>query len=62
MSLVKLSQAQMDALDRLKTIGWTLDLDTMMNLPAEKAIDIKCTGQSGMVIYFVIEPDGYTHS
>jgi hypothetical protein len=62
MSLVKLSQAQMDALDRLKAIGWTLDLSTMQNLPCELAISICCKGQSGMLMYFVIEPDGYTHS
>jgi hypothetical protein len=34
----------------------------MQNLPCELAIAICCKGQSGMLMYFVIEPDGYTHS
>jgi hypothetical protein len=63
--LFNLSLKQIEALLRLQANGWVLDLTTLHKLPgnSEYAIAIGCSGkETGMKIYFVIEPDGYAHS
>jgi hypothetical protein len=57
-----LTRDQLVGLSQLQARGWTLDFNDFMNLPGERAIAIRVVGQSGMVMYMVIEPDGYTHS
>ena len=57
-----LTRDQLIGLSQLQTRGWTLDFNDLMHLPAERAIAIRVVGQSGMVMYMVIEPDGYIHS
>ena len=49
-------------LSKLQEMGWALDFNDLMHLPAERAIAIRVVGKSGMVMYMVIEPDGYVHS
>lgn len=57
-----ITEKQTQAMTRLQSSGWTLDETTIHHLIGEKAIGIKATGQSGMVMWFCIEIDGYTHS
>ena len=57
-----LTRDQLIGLSKLQSRGWTLDFEDLQHLPAERAIAIRVTGQSGMQMYMVIEPDGYTHS
>lgn len=57
-----LTRYQLETLCKLQARGWTLDFQDLQHLPAETAIAIRVVGQSGMVMYMVIEPDGYTHS
>lgn len=58
-----ITQAQQDAIERLTSRGWKPDLTTMHKLLCEEAIGLKCNAvTTGSVIWFVIEPDGYTHS
>lgn len=57
-----LTPEQQVSLDRLTSKGWVPDLTTLHYLPAEKAVAVKAVASLGSVIWFVIEPDGYTHS
>lgn len=57
-----LSVPQIEGLFALKARGWTLDFEDFQHLPGEKAVAIKVTGGSRMIMYMVIEPDGYIHS
>jgi hypothetical protein len=57
-----LTRDQLIGLSKLQSRGWTLNFEDLQHLPAEKAIVIRVTGMSGMEMYMVIEPDGYTHS
>jgi hypothetical protein len=58
-----LTRDQLIGLSKLQSRGWTLDFQNLQHLPAERAIAIRVTGQlTGAEMYFVIEPDGYTHS
>lgn len=57
-----LSIPQIEALFALKARGWTLNFENFQHLPAEKAVVIEVIGGSGMRMFMVIEPDGYTHS
>ena len=57
-----LTRDQLIGLSKLQSRGWTLNFEDLQHLPAERAIAIRVTGQSGMEMYMVIEPDGYTHS
>ena len=57
-----LSISQIEALFKLKERGWTLNFENFQHLPGEKAVVIEVIGGSGMRMFMVIEPDGYTHS
>lgn len=58
-----LTREQLIGLSKLQSRGWTLDFQNLQHLPAEKAIAIRVVGQTtGMEMFMVIEPDGYTHS
>jgi hypothetical protein len=57
-----LSIPQIEALFALKARGWTLNFENFQHLPGEKAVAIQVIGGSGMMMFMVIEPDGYTHS
>jgi hypothetical protein len=57
-----LTRDQLIGLSKLQSRGWTLNFEDLQHLPSERAIAIRVTGQSGMEMYMVIEPDGYTHS
>lgn len=58
-----LTREQLIALSKLQSRGWTLDFQNFQHLPAERAVSIRVVGQTtGMEMYMVIEPDGYTHS
>lgn len=63
--LFNLSLKQINSLLRLQANGWELDLTTLSKLPgnSEYAIVIAVSGkETGARMFFVIEPDGYTHS
>jgi hypothetical protein len=60
--LPELTPQQSATLDRLRSNGWTLDETTLHRLLCETAVAVKATGQSGMVMWFCIEPDGYAHT
>ena len=57
-----LTRDQLIGLSNLQSRGWAMDFNDLQHLPGERAIAIRVVGQSGMVMYMVIEPDGYTHS
>jgi hypothetical protein len=52
---------QEQALKMLPIKGWTPNLDTLSHLIGEKAVSVYATAGT-QNIWFVIEPDGYTHS
>ena len=55
---------QEQALKMLPIKGWQPDLNTLAHLIGEKAVSVYATAgtQTACGIWFVIEPDGYTHS
>lgn len=57
-----LTAAQHEALLSLPSKGWTPDLSTLSPLLGEQAISVLCRAELGSEIWFVIEPDGHTHS
>lgn len=59
---IQLTEEQQKSLDGLPAKGWVPQLDTVSYLPCEKAIAVLALAGPHHSIYFVIEPDGYTHS
>ena len=58
-----LTRSQLVALSKLQTQGWILHYCDFMHLVGEKAVAILVEGsQTGIKMYMVVEPDGYTHS
>jgi hypothetical protein len=59
---VELTVEQFTALPKLLERGWQIDYSSLHKLPAEQCVMVRCTSPNGGVMYFGIEPDGYTHS
>jgi len=59
---IPLTEQQRKSLEALPSKGWTPQMDTIMKLPCEEAIAVLALAGPNHSIYFVIEPDGYTHS
>lgn len=59
----EITPEQLSALTKLLERGWKVDYSSIMKLPADTAVAVRAVGnQTEMVIYFLIESDGYTHS
>lgn len=59
---IKLTPHQENALASLPSKGWIPQMETITKLPCEEAIAVLALAGPHHSIYFVIEPDGYTHS
>jgi hypothetical protein len=58
-----LTKSQLVALSKLQTQGWILHYCDFQHLVGEKAVAVLVEGsQTGIKMYMVVEPDGYTHS
>jgi hypothetical protein len=61
-NIKQLTAAQHEALLLLPSKGWEPDNSTLGFLLGEQAVSVLCRAQLGSEMWFVIEPDGYTHS